>query len=203
MSAAPVERGHGEQPLIAEANRIMERLPGRRVEIIGGQILVTPSPDVAHSRALKKVTQPLTAAGLDDSETEIHQGIGVWLPSGREDYAIPDLCLVESDIDEYLIENNSYDPSVFRLVLEVTSSNWKTDLQTKVSAYAEAKIPVYVIVDRKHQRLHVLTDPTEYDYTTHRIHAPGEIVTLPDSIGAKVSLDVAEILEAGQSQRTP
>lgn len=129
--------------------------------------------------------------------------MGVWLPSGPEDYAIPDLCVVESDIDEYLIANNSYDPAVFRLVLEVTSSNWKTDLQTKVSAYAEARIPVYVIVDRKHQRLHVLTDPAENDYTTHRIHAPGEIVTLPESIGAKVSLDVAEILEAGQPTRTP
>ncbi|MEU6224069.1 Uma2 family endonuclease [Streptomyces sp. NPDC047042] len=202
MSAAPVERGHGERPLIAEARRIMERLPGRRVEIIGGQILVTPSPDVARSRALKKVTGPLTAAGLDDSETEIHQGIGVWLPSGPEDYAIPDLCLVESDIDAHLIENNSYDPAVFRLVLEVTSSNWKTDLQAKVSAYADARIPVYVIVDRKHQRLHVLTDPTNGDYETHRIHAPGELVTLPDSIGAKVTLDVTEILKAGQTKES-
>jgi hypothetical protein len=43
----------------------------------------------------------------------------------------------------------------------------------------------------------VLTDPAEGGYGNHRIHAPGEIVTLPDSLGAKVSLDVAEILAAG------
>lgn len=42
MSAASVERPHGDRPLIAEANRLMERLPGYRVEIIGGQILVAP-----------------------------------------------------------------------------------------------------------------------------------------------------------------
>ena len=200
MSAAPVEQPHGDRPLIAEANRIMDRLPGRRVEIIGGQILVTPSPDVAHSRALKKVTRPVEAAGLDENETEVHQAIGVWLPDGPEDYAIPDLCIVEADIEDHLVENNCYDPVVFRLVLEVTSSNWKADLRTKVTAYAQAKIPVYVIVDRKHQRLHVLTDAAENDYGNHRIHAPGELVTLPDTLGAKVTLDVAEILKAGQPQ---
>ncbi|MFD3931162.1 Uma2 family endonuclease [Streptomyces sp. NPDC058614] len=198
MSAAPVGQPHGDRSLIAEANRIMDRLPGRRVEIIEGQILVTPSLDIAHARALKKVTRPFEAAGLDEDETEVHQAIGVWLPDGPEDYAIPDLCIVEADIEEHLVENNSYDPVVFRLVLEVTSSNWKADLRTKVTAYAQAKIPVYVIVDREHQRLHVLTDPAGDEYATHRIHAPGELVTLPDSIGAKVTLDVAEILRAGQ-----
>ncbi|MFC3578391.1 Uma2 family endonuclease [Streptomyces yaanensis] len=197
MSAAPVEQPHGDRPLVAEANRIMDRLPGHRVEIIEGQILVTPPPDIAHSRALKKLARPFEAAGLDEDETEVHQGIGVWLPDGPEDYAIPDLCIVEASIDEHLIENNCFDPVAFRLVLEVTSSNWKADLRTKVKAYASAKIPVYVIVDRKHQRLHVLTDPAGDKYENHRPYAPGEIVTLPDSIGAKVSLDVDEILKAG------
>ena len=201
MSAAPVEQPHGDRSLIAEANRIMDRLPGRRVEIIGGLILVTPSPDVAHARALKTVTRPFEAAGLDEEGTEVLQAIGVWLPDGAEDYAIPDLCIVEADIEEHLVENNCYDPVVFRLVLEVTSSNWKADLRTKVTAYAQAKIPVYVIVDRKHQRLHVLTEPAQNEYATHRVHAPGEVVTLPDSIGAKVTLDVTEILTAGQPKR--
>ncbi|MFI2505499.1 Uma2 family endonuclease [Streptomyces sp. NPDC018972] len=203
MSAASVERPHDERPLIAEANRVMDRLPGYRVEIIGGQILVTPPPDVPHSRALTKLMRPFITAGLDDGETEVHQGIGLWLPTDTEDYAIPDLAIVDADVDDHLVENNSYDPVCFRLVLEVTSRNWKNDLRTKVAAYAEAKVPVYVIVDREHQRLHVLADPAGDEYTTHRFHSPGQLVTLPDSIGAKVTLDVAEILEAGRAKRTP
>ncbi|MFH9041499.1 Uma2 family endonuclease [Streptomyces sp. NPDC017966] len=203
MSAASVERPHDERPLIAEANRVMDRLPGYRVEIIGGQILVTPPPDVPHSRALTKLMRPFITAGLDDGETEVHQGIGLWLPTDTEDYAIPDLAIVDADVDDHLVENNSYDPVCFRLVLEVTSRNWKNDLKTKVAAYAEAKVPVYVVVDRKHQRLHVLTDPVGDEYATHRFHSPGQLVTLPDSIGAKVTLDVAEILEAGRAKRTP
>ncbi|MBT3151685.1 Uma2 family endonuclease [Streptomyces sp. CHD11] len=198
MSAASVERPHGERPLTAEANRLMDRNPGYRVEIIGGQLLVTPPPDGPHARALTKLMRPFIMAGLDDGETEVLQGVGLWLPTDTEDYSIPDLAVVDADLDEHLIENNSYDPVCFRLVLEVTSSNWRNDLKTKVAAYAEAKVPVYVVVDRKHQRIHVLTDPVGSEYATHRFHSPGQSVTLPDSIGAKVTLDVAGILAAGQ-----
>lgn len=53
-----------------------------------------------------------------------------------------------------------------------------------------------MIVDRRHSRVHVLTDPVADGYETHRVHAPGELVTLPESIGAKVTLDVAEVLRA-------
>ncbi|MDF3143596.1 MULTISPECIES: Uma2 family endonuclease [unclassified Streptomyces] len=200
MSAASVERPHEARPLIAQANRLMDRNPGYRVEIIGGQILVSPPPDAAPARALSRLMSPFNVAGLGDGETEVLQGVGLWLPDG-EDYAIPDLVVVDADIDDHLIENNCYDPACFRLVLEVTSSNYRTDLRDKVAAYAQAKIPVYVIINRKHQRVHVLTDPTGDEYANHRPHAPGEVVALPDSIGAKVTLDVAEILEAGQPKK--
>lgn len=53
-----------------------------------------------------------------------------------------------------------------------------------------------MIVDRRHDRLHVLTDPAQDEYATHRVHAPGELVTLPESIGAKVTLDVEAVLTA-------
>ncbi|MEV5549029.1 Uma2 family endonuclease [Streptomyces sp. NPDC052309] len=198
MSAASVERPYGERPLIAEANLLMDRLPGYRVEIIGGQLLVSPPPDGPHAVALTDLMLPFMTAGLHGPGSKVVQGIGLWLPVGTEDYAIPDLSLVDADYEDHYIENNCYDPVCFRLVLEVTSGNWRTDLKTKVAAYAEAKVPVYVIVDRKHERLHVLTDPVDGDYAGHRFHSPGAQVTLPDSIGAKVTLDVAEILAAGR-----
>jgi Uma2 family endonuclease len=105
---------------------------------------------------------------------------------------------VDADIDDHHIERNAYDPLCFRLVLEVTSGNGKDDLKTKAAAYAEAKVPVYVVVDRKHQRLHVLTEPDGGAYANHRVHAPGETVALPDVIGAEVALDVGGIVKAGQ-----
>ncbi|MFI5877959.1 Uma2 family endonuclease [Streptomyces sp. NPDC051554] len=198
MSAAPVEQPHGDRPLIAEANRLMDRNPGNRVEIIGDLIVMSPPPDGAHAAALTDLMVPFIAAGLHGTESMVLQGIGLWLSSGAEDYAIPDLALVDADFQEHLVENSCYDPIAFRLVLEVTSSNYQADLRTKVAAYAGSNVPVYVIIDRQHQRLHVLTDPAEGTYASHRVHAPGELVTLPDTLGAKVTLDVAEILKAGQ-----
>ncbi|MFF9621879.1 Uma2 family endonuclease [Streptomyces griseosporeus] len=193
MSAAAVERPHENRSQIADANHIMESIPGLRVEIIGDQILVTPPPDGPHSEALMLFAAPFLNIGL----VRALPGIGLWLPSGPEDYAIPDLSVVDDDYRDHLIENNCYDPTCFRLVMEVTSSNWKTDLQIKVAYYAKARIPVYVIVDRKHQRLHVLTEPAAGRYTTHGIHIPGELVTLPESVGGKVVLDVEHLLKAG------
>ncbi|WP_030204074.1 Uma2 family endonuclease [Streptomyces sp. NRRL S-87] len=196
MSATPAEGPHGEWPLIDMANRLMEQNPGVRVEIIGGQILVSPPADGAHARALTDLMLPFLTAGLHGDESQVLQAIGLWLPDGREDYAIPDLSVVDADLEDRHVENNCYDPVVFRLVLEVTSSNYRTDLRDKVTAYANAKVPVYVIVDRRHSRLHVLTEPAQDDYATHRVHAPGELVTLPESIGAEVTLDVEQILRA-------
>ncbi|MGW6685947.1 Uma2 family endonuclease, partial [Streptomyces sp. NPDC054961] len=82
-------------------------------------------------------------------------------------------------------------------IMEVTSSHHSNDLKTKVRAYAQAGIPVYVIVDRKNVRVHLLTDPVGEGYDQHTLYAAGQRLTLPDSIGAKVTLDAAALLEAG------
>ncbi|MFH9618731.1 Uma2 family endonuclease [Streptomyces pratensis] len=200
MSAAAVEHPCDDEPepMLVTANRLMEQLPGYRVEIIGGVITVAPPPDGPHARALTKLMRPFITAGLDDGESAVLQAIGLWLPGGPEDYAIPDLAVVDADFDGHLIENNCYDPAVFRLVLEVTSGNYKSDLRNKVSAYAEAKIPVYVILDRRHGRLHVLTEPTGCTYDSHEVYAPGQSAVLPASIGADMTLDVAELVKAGR-----
>ncbi|MFC8702176.1 Uma2 family endonuclease [Streptomyces anulatus] len=203
MSAPSVDHlcGHEPEPLIEAANRLMDRLPGYRVEIIGGMITVAPLRDGLHANVLTTVMAPFLAAGLDDGETEVLQGIGLWLPSGPEDYVIPDLAIVDADLDEHLTENNCYDPACFRLVLEVTSGNYRTDLRHKVTAYAQAKIPVYVIVDRKHGRVHVLTEPLPGGYDRHEVYAPGQQAPLPASIGAEVSLNVDELVRAGRPKR--
>ncbi|MEV7106847.1 Uma2 family endonuclease [Streptomyces atroolivaceus] len=200
MSAAAVEHPCDDEPepMLVTANRLMEQLPGYRVEIIGGVITVAPPPDGPHARALTKLMRPFITAGLDDGESAVLQAIGLWLPGGPEDYAIPDLAVVDADFDGHLVENNCYDPAVFRLVLEVTSGNYKSDLRNKVAAYAEAKIPVYVVLDRRHGRLHVLTEPTGCTYDSHEVYAPGQSAVLPASIGADMTLDVAELVEAGR-----
>lgn len=120
--------------------------------------------------------------------------MGLWLPDGPFDFAVPDMSVVDADYADHKIEHNSYDPSVFRLVLEVTSSNLSDDLKRKPSAYASAGVPVYVIADRTNQRVMVLTDPNDGEYRVHAVHHPGQSFALPESIGASVTLKVDDVL---------
>ncbi|MBP8532047.1 Uma2 family endonuclease [Streptomyces sp. MK37H] len=198
MSAAAVEYpcDGPERNLLEEAEQLSAMLPGYRVEIIGAEITVTPPPDMPHGDSLTDLT--FAFAPAHGKLTRVVQGSGVWLPDSPFDYAVPDLAVVDADYRDHYIEHNCYDPTIFRLVLEVTSSNLGNDLKTKVTAYAIAKIPVYVIVNRTKQRIHVLTDPIANEYNHHRVYAPGEHITLPESIGAEVTLDVEAVLAAGR-----
>ncbi|MFF2638778.1 Uma2 family endonuclease [Streptomyces niveus] len=198
--AGPPE-GACADTLLGVADRLMDRCPGHRVEIIGGVIRIAPLPDASHARTLTDLTLACVAAESHGAGPEVLQAIGLWLPTGPEDFAIPDLAVVDADFEDHLVQFNCYAPAAFRLVVEVTYLNFQHDLRDKVTAYAEAGIPVYVIVDREHDRLRVLTDPVAGDYVNHRVHAPGEHVVLPDSIGAEVKLDVSAVLRAGEPRK--
>ncbi|MFB7928948.1 Uma2 family endonuclease [Streptomyces sp. NPDC056039] len=189
-----------DRSLTKWAEWLTERTPGPRFEIIDGLLLVTPVPDGPHAIVLTDVMLACLNAGIDGDETTVLQKVAVRLPTGPEDYAVPDLSVVDADIASHLVENNCYAPSCFRMVLEVTAENPNLDLDVKVRAYAAAGIPTYVIVDRTYHQLHVLTDPTRNGYSTHHVHTPGELVDLPDSVGGKVTLDVARLLEAGEAR---
>ncbi|MQS39077.1 Uma2 family endonuclease [Streptomyces katsurahamanus] len=201
MSAAAVERPCDSEPesLLEMADRLSEQNPGYRVEIIGGILTVSPSADGDHADVLTDLMVPFIDAGLHGKETRIHQNISIWLPGGPSDYAIPDLAVVDADYRDHVVEHGCYDPKIFHLVVEVTSSNYNNDLHVKVNAYAEAQVPVYLIVNRKHGRVHVLTDPEGAVYEKHQVFAPGQQVTLPTSIGAEgtppITLDASELLK--------
>ncbi|MFC5887111.1 Uma2 family endonuclease [Kitasatospora sp. CM 4170] len=196
MSAAAVEEPMEQPTLLEAAELIANQFAGHRVEIVGSQITVTPPPNASHGKSLSRLMRVLFAAGLDGDEVEVLQNVGIWLPDGPSDYAVPDLSIVDADIDDHLIEYNCYDPAIFRLVLEVTSSNLSDDLKKKPFAYASAGVPVYVIVDRTNQRVMVLTDPEDGEYRVHAVHHPGQSFTLPESIGAAVTLSVDDVLAA-------
>lgn len=190
----PPDRVRPGMSLIDTAELLNQALPGHRVEILGGQLTVTPPPDGAHAESLTTVMGPLLTAGLHAGETRVMQGIGLWLPTGDDDHAIPDLAIVDADYDDHEVRFNCLDPAVFRLVLEVTSSNWRTDLFTKPDLYAAAGVPVYVIGDRKHQEVIVHAEPHNGTYRTRSVYDKDQSFVLPESIGAKVELSAQALL---------
>jgi Uma2 family endonuclease len=83
---------------------------------------------------------------LPGHPVEILQGRLVVTPPPDGSHAPASTCLVED---------------VFRLVVEVTSSNWSDDPGPKVECHAQAGIPVHLIADRKHDEVLVHQDPAD------------------------------------------
>ncbi|MCX4611277.1 MULTISPECIES: Uma2 family endonuclease [Streptomyces] len=181
---------------LGEAADLLSRaLPGHRVEILQGRLTATPPPDGSHAQSLSWLVVAFDGAGARKAGLRYVQGIGLWLPALPDDYAIPDFSVVDEDFRDALVQKNCYAPNVFRLVMEVTSSNWSDDLGPKVESYAEAGIPVYIVVDRKHDEVLLYQDPVDGKYDAPQRFKRGQSVPVPDSVGVSLDLAVDTLLD--------
>ncbi|MEU7055337.1 Uma2 family endonuclease [Streptomyces sp. NPDC046197] len=181
---------------LGEAADLLSRaLPGHRVEILQGRLTVTPPPDGSHALSLTKLGRVFDRAGIVEAGCDYVQGVGLWLPTLPEDFAIPDLSVVDEDFRDAHVTKNHYAPNVFRLVVEVTSSNWSDDLGPKVECYAQAGIPAYLVADRKHDEVLLYTDPADGKYSGPQRFKRGQSVPLPETIGVRVELSVDTLLD--------
>lgn len=177
------------------ADQLARALPGHRVEILQGRLTVTPPPDGSRALSLTKLGRAFDRAGLVEAGCEYVQGIGLWLPTLPADFAIPDLSIVDEDFRDAHVTKNYYAPNVFRMVVEITSSNWSDDLGPKVECYAQAGIPVYLIVDRKHDEVLLYTDPADGKYPAPQCFKRGQDVAVPESVGVCVEISVDTLLD--------
>ncbi|MFF5445833.1 Uma2 family endonuclease [Streptomyces sp. NPDC012888] len=184
-----------ETTIADAADRLSRELPGHKVEILQGRLIVTPPADGRHARTLTRLTVAFHEAGAEKAGLEFVQGIGIWLPTGADDYAVPDFSLVEGDFLDHKVTKNCYRPDVFRLIVEITSSNWSDDIGAKVEHYAKADVPVYVVADRHHDEVVMYTDPRATAYRLRRTFKRGTSVTLPEHLGVSVELPVDMLLD--------
>jgi Uma2 family endonuclease len=119
----------------------------------------------------------------------------LWLPTLPSDFAIPDLSIVDVDFRDAHVTKDCYAPNVFRMVVEITSSNWSDDLGPKVECYAQAGIPAYLIVDRKHDEVLLHTDPADGTYPDPQRFKRGQDVTVPESVGVSVEILADTLLD--------
>ncbi|KOV60107.1 membrane protein [Streptomyces sp. NRRL WC-3618] len=181
---------------LGEAADLLARaLPGHRVEILQGRLTVTPPPDGSHALSLTNLGRAFDRAGIVEAGHEYVQGVGLWLPTLPEDFAIPDFSIVDADFRDAHVTKNYYAPNVFRMVVEVTSSNWSDDLYAKVECYAQAGIPAYLIADRKHDEVLLYTDPADGKYPDPQHFERGQRVPVPESVGVRVELSADALLD--------
>lgn len=114
---------------------------GRRYELIGGSIIVTPPPSLDHQRASTRLLLALVDAFGPDHEV-LPAPLGVSLPTGDE--VEPDLIVVEAGRTDQRLR-----PPFALLVELISSGSERHDTVTKLDAYARAGVVHYWLVDTR------------------------------------------------------
>ena len=113
---------------------------GRRYELIGGAIVMTPAPEPVHQRVSRRL-QTLIEAAVPPGYEVFQAPIGYDLPGGQR--VEPDLIVVP---DGSVGRERLAGPAL--VVVEIVSPGSRVnDRVTKRAAYAEAGVPAYWIVD--------------------------------------------------------
>ncbi|NML54294.1 Uma2 family endonuclease [Streptomyces sp. R302] len=175
----PVRRGH----LRVVAEKI-EQATGVRVEIIGGQLVVSPSPSGKHAGIvidLRDAIRPGLAATY-----EAYENVSVPMPGDPDDYSIPDLSIGPrsfKDEDGWLL-----DADAVELAVEVISRGERLKGINEMTAwYAVARVARLLRIDPRTGTRSLSTRPGEGEYRAVAHGKYGEEVPLPEELGGDLT----------------
>ncbi|MFI9171880.1 Uma2 family endonuclease [Streptomyces lincolnensis] len=140
----------------------LERMPvpeGFRVEIVGGNVFMTPQRDI-HWEIIFEIALALRSSL--GSGVKVFSDVRVDFPGHLNGFC-PDIAVFKESASKSDKGRWRYEDVVF--VAEVISKGTApNDYGPKKLAYAEAEVPLYVIADPYQGRCHVYTDPKNGDY---------------------------------------
>ncbi|AUH41411.1 Uma2 family endonuclease [Streptomyces sp. CMB-StM0423] len=160
---------------------------GRRVELIEGQIHVTPPANGEHEEIVSEVADQVRDHRRD---LRTYTGIGLVLPGAdTKDRVIPDVVVAAKG--SFRNDLEWHDPGPVMLVAEVTSkSTADNDRMRKLRGYARAGIPFYLLIDREAGAAWIHSEPDEGTYARADKARLGLTLVLPEPFGFE--LDTAE-----------
>ena len=166
---------------VAEYHRMSDKgifQPDERVELLNGKII---------AMAAKKPPHSLVTQCVSDYLKELLQFPGIALVRTQEPIHLdsrsepePDIAVVRLPLLQY--EDHHPYPGEIYLVIEVADTTLHYDRRTKASAYAEAGIPDYWVIDVK-ERIHTFREPGTKKYQYEKVYdksAKLALVAFPD-----------------------
>ena len=161
--------------------------PDARVELIEGEIIDMGKIGTAHARPTVHLTRLLIEA-VGARATVLPQ-----VPLHLSDLSepIPDLALVRAESASY--KDGHPRAADTYLIIEVSDSSLRYDLQVKALLYARHAIPEYWIIDLPGRQVRFLRSPDSGQYTdVTSTAAPGvvSLLALPN-----VHVDLAHVLD--------
>lgn len=166
-------------------------IPGHRVELLDGQIVVSPSASRWHSSAVDELMDALTDIKRKRG-WQFHTNLTVRIAATRE-RLIPDLMVATRDAPGFG-ENELLAHGVL-LVAEVVSPHSQgRDRVAKVRAYAQGRVPLYLLIDRLADppAVTLYGEPAESSYLSCSAAVAGQQLRLPEPFG--IALDAGRLL---------
>ncbi len=159
---------------------------GSRLELILGYLYMTPLPSGPHQNVTLELAILLRDAlrGAGRADLRALPGVGVRLSTPFRTAVIPDIAVINSDI-----EHVNFAASNVQLAVEVWSpGNTHAERETKIAAYAGAGVPYLWIVELPRSASvrfsgYRLVD-TEYQQVVYA--DSGEVVTAPGPVPVRV-----------------
>ncbi|NLU69566.1 Uma2 family endonuclease [Streptomyces sp. HNM0574] len=162
-----------------------------RLELLDGRAAAKAWPDGNRARIIAWLTQCVLHA-RPRWWLYPHQGLRV--ETYRKGNARPDGALAASG--NFVGQGEWASTDGVLMVVEVTSGDRDTDLRDRVEkprAYAEAAIPVYLLIDRDSQEVKVHSEPDGVRYEQVTTVPFGKTVALPAPVG--IELDTAPLTD--------
>jgi Uma2 family endonuclease len=165
--------------------------PGTRVELIDGELVVSPASSVWHSAAVYSLTVALIRVA-ERRQWVIHTNLTARISPTRE-RLIPDLMVAPKDAPPFgeceLLSSGAL------LVAEVVSPwSQRRDREVKPRAYAQGGVPLYLLIDRfaSPPAVTLFSQPGGDGYGQRLAAAADEPLRLPKPFG--IALDTARLL---------
>ncbi|WP_084958054.1 Uma2 family endonuclease [Thermoactinospora rubra] len=179
---------------------------GTRVEIIDGEIVVSPAPRPMHNLIAQQIADAIAFRRFNEPSYRWRcvQNSALNFIAEENGY-IPDLLIVDVDVADTVWQFNPANlvTDQAELVLEVTSpatarrdrppAKAATAGKGKWCGYARAEIPYYLLVDLDPKvaqaTLYSIPDPATGSYLHADSWAFGETIVLPDPIALEIPTD--------------
>jgi len=181
------------EPELADLERVYASLdiPGHRIELLDGQVTVSPTASRPHSRIVQRLQEALWGR-IQEHGWELHANLTLHVAATRE-RLVPDLWICRSDAPQF-DENEVYGHGALLVAEVVSSSSRHRDHVEKARAYATAGVPLYLIVDpcAVPATLMLQSDPRRDTYRSLTQADAGKALALPDPFG--LELDIKKLL---------
>jgi Uma2 family endonuclease len=161
----------------------IEQATGLRVEILGGTLVMSPTPRGKHAgtvRRLRRQIEPQLPAGLASYEVS-----SIAMPDDHDDYCTPDLVVLPEswDVDDDWLT----DPGDVELAVEVISKSEKArQITDKNGWYSAAGVRMLLVVDPRSGRWDLYTRPKADAYHGRLDGVYGDPIPLPEPFGFSV-----------------